>query len=126
MYSNINSHAPFSVVVYVAADVNYAGYRSPTVFYGYKAGIESAGIPFGFGIELRNSTDFAGKDQFVFTPKAGLSLFGHANLYYGYNIFDRSTNTFGISYSQLTFNVNINRKMFKERLTPGKGSTEIR
>lgn len=120
VYSNVNSHAPMSYVIYAAAEANLAGYRSPTTFYGYKAGFETAGLPLALGVEFRNNTDFAGSDQFVFTPKLGLSLFGHANLFYGYNLFDRDRNTFGINRSQLTLNVNINRKVLKESFVPGE------
>lgn len=116
--SNVNAHAPVSMVVYAAAEANLAGYRSPAAFYAYKAGFETGGTPFALGIELHNNTDFAGKDQFVFTPKLGLTFAGYANLFYGYNLFDKASNTFGICHSQLSLNVNINRKLFKGSVVP--------
>ena len=120
VHSNVNRHSPASIVLYAAAEANYAGYRSPAAFYGYKAGFEFGGMLMAMAMELRNNTDFAGKDQLVFTPKIGLTLFGHANLYYGYNLFNRADNTFGISHNQFTLSVNLNRRVLKEPLTPSR------
>jgi hypothetical protein len=118
VYSNVNDHAPMSMVVYAAAEANLAGYRSPNAFYGYKAGFETAGLPFALGLELRNNTDFSGNDQFVFTPKLGLSLFSYVNLFYGYNVYDKNKNLFGIGRSQLSFSININRSVLKGNWGP--------
>lgn len=117
-FCNVNSHAPLSLVIYTSAEANLAGYRSPATFYAYKAGFEFGGMLVAMGAELRNNTDFAGKNHLVFTPKIGLTLFGQSNLFYGYNVFNNANNIFGIGYSQLSFNMNINRKILKEPLVP--------
>lgn len=122
VYCNVNRHVPVTLVTYAAAEVNLAGYRTPTAFYGYKAGVEFGNIIYAYGFEIRNLTDFAGGNHFIFMPKAGISLFGHASLFYGYNIFQGNNNIFGICHSQWSLSVNLDRKLFKETLVPGGGS----
>lgn len=120
VYSNINSHSPICWVAYAAAEANLATYNSNTPFYAYKAGFETSGLLFGLGAEVRNNTDFAGKDHVIFTPKIGLSVFGYYNLYYGYNIFRSADNLFGIGHSQLSLSVNLNRRLLHEAAVPSK------
>ena len=117
--SNVNRHAPLHVVFYGAMEANLANYKSPNSFYAYKVGVEAGNLLLAYGLELRNNTDFAGSNHLIFTPKAGLSFFGHANLMYGYNIFRTANNIFGINHSQLSLSVNLNRKMFKESFVQG-------
>lgn len=119
VFSSVNNHTPFHVVLYGAMEADLANYRSPNAFYAYKAGIESGSLIYAYGLELRNNTDFSGNNHLVFTPKLGLSFFGHANLMYGYNIFRTANNFFGINHSQISLSVNLNRKMFKESFVPG-------
>lgn len=118
IYSNVNAHLPVSAVVYAAAEIDRAGYRSRNTFYAYKAGFEFSGGLRCMGFELRNNTDLAGNNQLVFTPKIGLSAFGYINLYYGYNLFDRAFNPFGISHNQFSLSLNLSRKFFKKSVVP--------
>lgn len=117
VYSNINSHMPTSFVFYVAGEANYAQYRPQGGFYAYKAGIESGNI-LAYGVEVRTNTDFAGNNHVVLTPKLGLSVFGYINLLYGYNIFQTKNNVFDIYHNQLTFSINLNRRLLKESIVP--------
>jgi hypothetical protein len=116
-YSNINSHSPVSLVVYAAGEVDYAHY-SGSAFYAYKAGCEYGGLLFGMGIEFKSMADFAGKNHFMFTPKAGLTMYGHANLYWGYNVFKNTNNVFGIGHHQISISMNLNRRLLKESSVP--------
>jgi hypothetical protein len=119
VYSNVNGHVPFAFVVYAAADANFATYRSPSWFYAYKAGFEVSNLLLAYGAELRNNTDFAGTNHLVFMPKAGFTFFGHASLFYGYNVFRNANNVFGIGHSQLSLSFSFNRKVFTESRIPG-------
>ncbi len=119
VYSNINSHSPIFWVAYAAAEANLATYNSNTPFYSYKAGFETGGL-LGLGAEVRNNTDFAGKDHIIFTPKIGLCAFGYVNMYYGYNVFRSADNLFGIGHSQLSLSVNLNRRLLHEAAVPSK------
>lgn len=121
VYSNANSHVPLHIVIYAAAEANLAAYNTTGAFYAYKAGVEFGNLLLAYGLELRNNTDFNGSDHLVCTPKIGLSFFGHTNLMYGYNIFRTPNNIFGINHSQLSLNVNLNRKIFKESFVPSPG-----
>ncbi|RYD58974.1 MAG: hypothetical protein EOP56_01725 [Sphingobacteriales bacterium] len=118
VYSNVNSHSPTSLVVYGALEADLAGYSPRSPFYAYKAGFEFGGALMALGAELRNNTDFAATNHLIFTPRAGLTVFGHLGLYYGYNTFKSSNNVFGIGRSQISLNVNLNRKVLKESSAP--------
>jgi hypothetical protein len=119
VFSNVNSHSPFSLVSYIAAEADLPTYGARNTFYAYKGGFEFAGMLFGLGVEFRNNTDFAGNNHLIFTPRIGLSIFGHLNFYYGYNVFRDANNIFGIGHNQWSLNVNLNRRIFKESLVPG-------
>lgn len=119
LYANVNAHSPLSLVVYAAAEVNLTTYNNPSnLFYGYKGGIEMGGIPFMMAAEIRGYTDFKGKEHTVFTPKAGLTVFGYANLTYGYNVLKLHNNIFGVGRHQIALSVNLSRKAFKESFVP--------
>lgn len=118
VFSSVNSHTPLSFVAYFSVDANIRSYGSKTPFYAYKAGFEVGNLILAYGAEFRNNTDFAGNDHFIFMPKAGLNFYGHVSLMYGYNVFRTANNIFGINHSQITLNVNLNRKIFKESLVP--------
>jgi hypothetical protein len=118
VYSNVNSHTPFVIVLYAAVDGNLRGYWPRTPFYAYKAGFECGGLLLAYGAEVRNNTDFSGKNHLIFMPKAGLSFYGHFSIFYGYSIFQPANNIFGINNSQISVSVSLNRKVFKESLIP--------
>ena len=83
----------------------------------YKAGLAFGNV-LGFGAEVRNNTDFAGHDHLVFMPKAGVTIFGQYGLWYGYNVFMAPSNIFGIGHSQVSLNVNLNRRVIRESIVP--------
>lgn len=118
--ANANDHSGAShFILYTAAELNLATYNNPTnIFYGYKCGTEFGGNLIMMGLELRGYTDFKGKEHTVLMPKAGLSVFGYANLTYGYNVFQNDFNVFGIGHHQIAFSVNIARKLFNESFIP--------
>lgn len=118
VFSQVNSHGMVSFVAYAAAEANLATYRSPSVFYAYKGGFEIAASLTAIGAELRNNTDFAGNNHLIFMPKAGLSAFGHYNIFYGYNVFKENNNLFGIGRHQVAISVSLNRRVLKESLVP--------
>jgi hypothetical protein len=118
VYSNVNSHAPFVIVLYGAADVNIKAYGSRIPFYAYKAGFECGGLLLAYGAEVRNNTNFVGKNHLILMPKIGLSFYGHLSLFYGYNVFRSANNIFGINHSQITLSINLNQKVFKESFIP--------
>lgn len=122
VYSNVNSHVPLTLVAYTSAEVNLAPYNSGKTFYAYKAGFETGNLLLAVGAELRNNTDFSGNNHLIFMPKAGLTFYGHANLFYGYNVFRTENNIFGIGHNQLSLSVSISRKVFKEPLVPGNSN----
>lgn len=117
--ANANMHLPYSFVAYAAVDINLATYNNPsTVFYSYKAGIEYSNALLMYGFEVKGLTDFKGKEHGIFTPKAGLTIFGYANLTYGYNIFQKEFNVFGIGKHQIAFSMNLSKKLFTESFVP--------
>jgi hypothetical protein len=118
VYSSINSHSPYILAAYASAEANLVTYGSYSPFYGYKAGVQFGGILLAYSAELRYNTDHERREHIIFTPKAGLTFYGHINLLYGYNIFRSGNNIFGVSRSQLSLNVNLNRRIFKESFIP--------
>lgn len=114
-----NTHGVAHFVIYSAAEINLAAYNSPaSIFYGYKSGLEFGTNGTTLGIEIRGYTDFKGKEHTISMPKAGISLFGYANITYGYNVFQDDCNVFGIGHHQIAFSVNIARKLFTESFIP--------
>lgn len=118
--SNVNRRAPFSLVGYAAAEASQANYLIPSRYYGLKGGMEMSVFFVACGAELRNITDFAGRNQVIFTPKAGLSFYGYGSLFFGYNLFDKEDNVFSMIHNQLSLSINLNRKLFKGLIFPGR------
>jgi hypothetical protein len=78
---------------------------------GPKIGYELTAGLIGLAADVTYYTDFE-KKSLVLTPKAGLSLLGFANLFYGYNI-PLSDHTFGIiDRNRFSIVFNINRDYF--------------
>lgn len=117
---NVNRRAPFSLVMYAAAEADQANYLSPARYYAIKGGLETSVFFLACGAELRCNTDFAGRSQIIFTPKAGLSFYGYASFFFGYNLFDGDDNVFHVINNQLSLNINLNRRLFKGTIFPGR------
>jgi len=82
--------------------------RDNHVVVGPKAGIELTAGLLGFAGDVTYYTDgHAG--SIVATPKAGLSIYGFVNLFYGYN-FSLSNDSFNyIAHNRFSITVNFNR-----------------
>jgi hypothetical protein len=82
---------------------------------GPKIGYEVTAGLFGVAADLTYYTDFENESLMV-TPRAGLSLLGFANLFYGYNINLSSEEPFKIiSRNRFSLVFNINRDYFNLR-----------
>jgi hypothetical protein len=78
---------------------------------GPKIGYELTAGLIGLAADVTYYTDFE-NDSWMVTPKAGLSLLGFANLFYGYNI-PLSNESFGIiDRNRFSIVFNINRDYF--------------
>jgi hypothetical protein len=77
------------------------------IIYGSKLGYEITAGLLGIAADVTYYTDFD-KKSFMFTPKAGISVLGFANLFYGYNIVlsDESFKSIDKNRFSLTFNIN--------------------
>lgn len=77
----------------------------PKIGYEFTAGL------IGLAADITYYTNFD-RESVVFTPKAGVSLLGFANLFYGYNM-NLSDDSFGIiSKNRFSLVFNINRDYF--------------
>lgn len=112
------THGIGHLVVYASVEADAAPYDNLSPFYGYKGGFEFGTNGTLVGLEVRGYTDFTGREHTVFMPKAGLSVFGHHNLVYGYNVFKVHNNVFGIGRHQVSLSINIARKLFTDSFIP--------
>jgi len=82
--------------------------RDNHVVAGPKAGVELTAGLLGFAGDVTYYTD-GHLGSWVATPKAGLSIYGFVNLFYGYN-FSLSNDSFSyISHNRFSITVNFNR-----------------
>ena len=92
--------------------------------FGPKLGYEITAGLIGIAADVTYYTDFS-KDSFMFTPKAGISILGFADLFYGYNV-PLSEERFGIiSRNRFSLVLNINKDYFNLR-EAGKRSVKTR
>jgi hypothetical protein len=81
---------------------------------GPKIGYEVTGGLFGLAADFTYYTDFS-RESVMFTPKAGLTILGFADLFYGYNL-SLSSDTFkSISKNRFSLVFNINKDYFNLR-----------
>jgi len=73
----------------------------PKLGYGVSVGL------FGFAADMTYYTNF-GRESLVVTPKAGISLLGFADLFYGHNfsISDKEFSTISVNRFSLVFTLN--------------------
>ncbi len=114
---SLASSAPyFSIDALIKEDEPIFG---PKIGYGITAGL------IGFATDVTYYTDFS-KDSFMLTPKAGISILGFADLFYGYNI-PLSEERFAIiARNRFSLILNINKDYFNlrdagKRNVKGKG-----
>jgi hypothetical protein len=82
--------------------------------FGPKLGYEITAGLFGLAADVTYYTDFD-NESFMITPKAGLSLLGFANLFYGYNISLSDYEFSLISRNRFSLVFNLNRDYFNVR-----------
>jgi hypothetical protein len=81
---------------------------------GPKLGYEVTAGLFGMAADVTYYTDFS-RESVVITPKAGISILGFANLFYGYNI-QLSDDIFkSVSRNRFSLVFNLNRDYFNLR-----------
>lgn len=80
--------------------------------YGLKAGYEISAGALALGLEAKYQTDFVEND-FVFTPRIGLSVVGVVTLFYGYNISTNGNPFPNVGNHQFTVICNFNSGVFK-------------
>lgn len=86
---------------------------------GPKVGYEVTAGLFGIAADVTYYTDFT-RESVVLTPKAGISILGFADLFYGYNI-QLSDDTFkSVSRNRFSLVFNINRDYFNLRAASKK------
>jgi hypothetical protein len=81
---------------------------------GAKAGYEVVAGLFGVAADVTYYTDFE-KRSLMITPKAGLSVFGFVNLFYGYNIPLSDDEFKSIDKNRFSLTFNFNRDYFSVR-----------
>ena len=81
---------------------------------GPKLGYEVTAGLFGFAADFTYYTDFD-RESVMFTPKAGLSILGFANLFYGYNIVLSDDEFSHISRNRFSLVFNLNKDYFNLR-----------
>ena len=81
--------------------------KDDELIVGPKIGYEITAGLLGMAADVTYYSDFD-EDSFVFTPKAGVSVLGFANLFYGYNLVlsDHSFKSIDKNRFSLTFNLN--------------------
>jgi hypothetical protein len=89
------------------------GIKNNQAIYGVKAGIESAWMIIMWAIEGKYITN-SKLSKFYITPKVGLSLLGFANILYGYNFRIGNNNFTNIGQHQVSFVVNLSKKLIKD------------
>lgn len=82
--------------------------RDNHVVAGPKAGVELTAGLLGFAGDVTYYTD-GHISSFVATPKAGLSIYGFVNLFYGYNFLLSNDSFSCISHNRFSITVNFNR-----------------
>jgi hypothetical protein len=82
--------------------------------FGAKAGYEVVAGLFGVAADVTYYTDFD-KKSLMITPKAGLSVFGFVNLFYGYNIPISDDEFKSIDRNRFSLTFNLNRDYFNVR-----------
>ena len=106
---------------YVAAEADFAHDDNGAVqYYGIKAGWEASGWFLMYALELKYLAG-SGSSQVLFTPKAGISVMGMANVLYGYILPAHPFNLDGIGHHQISLVVNINRKLLRQMADAGTG-----
>ncbi len=80
--------------------------------YGIKIGYEISALLLITGLEVKYQTDFKINDV-VITPKIGLSIFGDANIFYGYNISTNNTPFSRIRNHQFSIVFNLNKHFLR-------------
>jgi hypothetical protein len=88
--------------------------KEPKPIYGPKIGYEITAGLFGFAADVTYYTDFNRKSVLL-TPKAGLTLLGFADLFYGYNINLSEDRFKAISRNRFSLVFNINPDYFNVR-----------
>ena len=82
--------------------------EKPASLISYKLGFETSSGLYGGGLELKYQ--ISGKNKsWVITPKAGLSVFGSVNLFYGYNFYLGPNELPVVGKHQFSLAVNLNR-----------------
>lgn len=93
--------------------------RDDKLVIGPKAGYEVTAGLLGLAADVTCYSDF-GHEAFVFTPRAGLSIMGFVNLFYGINV-PLSDYQFGfINKNRFSLVFNLNRDYFNLREAPRK------
>jgi hypothetical protein len=82
-------------------------FQEDEIIIGPKLGYEITAGLLGVAADVTYYTDFD-RESWMFTPKAGLTLFGYANLFYGrnINISDEKFGAISANRISLTFNLN--------------------
>jgi hypothetical protein len=75
---------------------------------GPKVGYEITAGLLGFAADVTYFTDFSGKHLWAATPKAGFTLFGYADLFYGYNLYLSDQRFSAISNNRFSLIFNLN------------------
>jgi hypothetical protein len=81
---------------------------------GAKTGYEVVAGLFGVAADITYYTDF-NRESVVATPKAGVSVFGFVNLFYGYNITLSQDEFKSIDRNRFSLTFNLNRDYFNVR-----------
>ncbi len=89
-------------------------FQADEIIIGPKAGYEFVAGLLGLAADVTYYTDFDRK-SIMFTPKAGLSLFGYVNLFYGRNL-NLNNETFrAISPNRISITFNLNQDYYNIR-----------
>lgn len=110
------SHGPYSTVDVFIDDSNIL--LGPKVGYEFTAGLIGAAMDLTYIIDHNYDHEGGNRNALMLTPKAGISVLGFANLFYGYSI-PLSEETIGsISRHRFSLVFNINRDYFDLKDAP--------
>ncbi|MEJ7644595.1 MAG: hypothetical protein WKF87_08360 [Chryseolinea sp.] len=112
------SHGPYSSVDVFIDDSNLL--LGPKIGYEITAGLVGVAADFTYFIDHNYNGEGGNRQAFMVTPKIGLSIFGFANLFYGYSIPLSEESISTISRHRFSLGFNINRDYFDLKDAPRK------
>jgi len=110
------THGPYSTVDVFINNSNLL--LGPKVGYEFTAGLVGAAVDLTYFIDHNYDGEGGNRQAVMVTPKIGISVFGFANLFYGYSIPLSNETLSTISRNRFSLVFNINRDYFDLKEAP--------